>query len=160
MERLLDKRLDMFRLDSSICCCCPVPKSCPALYNSIACSTPHFPVLHFLLAFAQNSCPLSHWCYLTISPSIARFFPWPPSFQASGIFPGIRLFTSGGQSIRASASASVLIMNIRGWFPLGLTGLISLQSKRLSRVFSTPQFKSIKSSMLSLLYSPTLITCT
>ena len=68
------------------------------------------------------------------------------------------LFISGGQSTGASVSASVFPMNIQGGLPLGLTGLISLQSKGLSRVFSTPQFKSINSSVLSLLYGPTLTT--
>ena len=67
-----------------------------------------------------------------------------------------QLFTSGGQSIGASASALVLPMNIQRSFPLGLTGLTSLQSKGLSRVFSSSQFKSINSSALSLLYGPTL----
>ena len=67
-----------------------------------------------------------------------------------------QLFASAGQSIGASASASVLPTNIQGSFPLGLTGLISLLSKGLSRVFSAPQFKSINSLALSLLYGPTL----
>ena len=75
-------------------------------------------------------------CYLSISPSAAPFSSCPQSFPASGSFPMSRLFTSGGQSIRASASASVLPMNIQGWFPLGWTGWISFQSKGLSRVFS------------------------
>ena len=79
------------------------------------------------------------------------------SFPTSGSFPLSWLFTSGGQSIEASASASVLLMNIQGWFPLGLTGLISLQSSGISRVFSTSQFESINSSALSLLYGPTHI---
>ena len=69
-----------------------------------------------------------------------------------------QLSASGGQSIGASASASVLSMNIRGWFPLGLTGWISLQSKGLSRVLSKPQFESIHSLMLSLPYGGTLTT--
>ena len=68
-----------------------------------------------------------------------------------------RLFPSGGQSIGASTSASILPMNIQGWFPLGLTGFISLLLKGLSRVFPTPQFESIGSSALSLLYGPALI---
>ena len=81
----------------------------------------------------------------------------PPSiFPESGSFPVCWLFTSGGQSIGASASASVLPVNIQGWFLLGLTGLIFLLSKGLSRVFSAPQFKDISSLVLSLLYSLTL----
>ena len=85
----------------------------------------------------SNSCPLSWWCYPTISPLVAPFSSCPHSFPMSGSFPTSWLFTSSGQSIGASASASVLPMNIQGWFPLGLTGLISLKSKGLSRVFSS-----------------------
>ena len=77
---------------------------------------------------------------------------WP----ASGSFPMSQFFTSSGQSIGASVSASVLPVNIQKWFPLRLTGLISLQSKGLSRVFSNTQFKSTNSSALSFLYGPTL----
>ena len=84
----------------------------------------------------SNSCPLSQWCRLTISSSAGPFSVCPHSFPALGFFPKNGLFTSGDQSIGASASASVLPMNIQDWFLLGLTGLISLQSKGLSRVFS------------------------
>ena len=82
-----------------------------------------------------NSCPLSRWCHTTISSSVSPSLP--QSFPASGSFLMNWLFTSGGQSIGASASASVLPVKIQGWFPLGLTGLISMQSKELSRVFSS-----------------------
>ena len=75
----------------------------------------------------SNSYPLSQWRYLTISSSATLFSFCPQSFPASGSFPVSRLFASGGQSIGASASASVLPMNIQGWYPLGWTGLISLQ---------------------------------
>ena len=74
---------------------------------------------------------------MSISSSVTPFSSWPQSFPASGSFPVSRLFTSGGQRIGASSSASVLPMNIQAWFPLGLTGLISLQSKRLLQVFSS-----------------------
>ena len=84
----------------------------------------------------SDSCPLSQWCHPTISFSVVPFPSCLQSFPASGSFPINQFFTSGGQSIGASASASVLSMNIQGPFPLGLTGLISLQSKGLSRVFS------------------------
>ena len=86
-----------------------------------------------------------------------------PLLLLPSIFPSIRVFSNesvfriGGQSIGAAASASVLPMNIQDWFPLGLTALISLQSKGLSRVFSNTQFKSFSSSVLSFLYGPTLI---
>ena len=92
----------------------------------------------------SNSCRLSQWCHPTISSSVTPFSSCLQSFPASGSFLIIWLFASGGQSIGVSASASVLPMNIQDWFPLALTGLISLQSKELSRVFSkTTQFKSI-----------------
>ena len=84
----------------------------------------------------SNSCPVKRWCYPTISSSITPFSSCPQSSPASGYFPMIQFFALDGQSIRASALASVLPMNIQDWFPLGLTGLISLQSKGLSRVFS------------------------
>ena len=84
----------------------------------------------------SNSCPLSWWYYPTISSSVAPFSTCPQSFPTSGSFPMSWLFDSSVQSIRASASASILPLNIQGWFPLGLTSLISLQFKGLSRVFS------------------------
>ena len=84
----------------------------------------------------SNSCPLSRWCHPTISPSVIPFSSHLQYFPAPGSFPMSQFFTSGGQSMRVSASASVLLMNIQDWFPLGWTGWISLQSKGLSRVFS------------------------
>ena len=87
--------------------------------------------------FCSNSCPLSWWCHPTISSSVIPFSSCPQSFPASESFPMSQLFTSGGQRIGASASPSVLPMNIQGWFPLGWTGWISLLSKGLSRVFSS-----------------------
>ena len=84
----------------------------------------------------SNSGPLSQWCHLTISSSFIPFSTCLQSFPTSGSFPMSQLFTSGGQSIVVSDSASILPMNIQDWFPLGWTDLISLQSKGLSRVFS------------------------
>ena len=84
----------------------------------------------------SNSCPWSWWCHPTISFSVVPFSSHLQSFQVSGSFPMSQFFTSSGQSIGVSASASVLPMNIQDWFPLALTGFISLQSKGLSRVFS------------------------
>ena len=84
----------------------------------------------------SNSRPLSQWCYPTISSSVVHF-SCLQSFPPSQSFPMSWLFTSGGQSIGASASASVFPMKIQDWFPLGLTGLISLQSKELSSLFSS-----------------------
>ena len=84
----------------------------------------------------SNSCPLSWWCHPTISSSVIPFASCLQSFPASGSFPMSQFFVLGGQSIRVLASTSVLPMNIHDWFPLEWTGWISLQSKRLSRVFS------------------------
>ena len=84
----------------------------------------------------SNSCPLSQWCHPTISSSVICFSSCLQSFPPSGSFQMSQLFTSGGQSIGVSASASVLQMNIQDWFSLGWTGWISLQSKGPSRVFS------------------------
>ena len=115
--------------------------------------TPDFPVLHYLPGFAQTHI---HWVNDTIQPShpVTPFSSCPQSFLAWGSFPvseKSKIFASGGQSIGASALASVLPMNIQGWFPLGLAGLISLLSKGLSRVFSTiiqkHQFFGIQSSL-------------
>ena len=118
-------------------------------------STPGLPVHHQLLELTQTQVRLSQWCHPTISFSVIPF-SCLQSFPASGSFQMIQFFTSSGQSIGVSASASVLPMNIQDQFPLGWTGWISLQSKELSRVFSSPQFKSISSFALSFLYSPTL----
>ena len=84
----------------------------------------------------SNSCPLSRWCHPTISSSVVPLSSCLQSFPASGSFPVSQFFTSGGQSIGVLASVLVLPVNIQDWFPLGLTDLISLQSKGLSRVFS------------------------
>ena len=89
-----------------------VAKLCPTLCNPMNCSTPGSPVLHYPLEFVQNSYPLSQWCYLTISSSVAPFSSCPQSFPASESYPMSWLFASGGQSIGASASASVLPRNI------------------------------------------------
>ena len=84
-----------------------------------------------------NSCPSSRWCHPTISlPTVIPFSFHLRSFTTSGSFPMSQFLASGGQSIGASASASFCPMNIQDWFPLALTGLIPLQSKRLSKVFS------------------------
>ena len=84
-----------------------------------------------------NSYLLSLWCHPTISSSVIPFSSSPQSFPAWRSLPMSQLFASGGQSIGVSASASILAMNIQGWFSLRLTGLISLQSKGFSRVFSS-----------------------
>ena len=100
----------------------------------------------------SNSCPWSQWCHPTISSSVIPFSCCLQSFPVSGSFPTCRFLPSGGQSIGVSASASVLPMNIQDWFPVGWTGLLSLQSKGLSRVFSntTIQMHQFFSAQLSL----------
>ena len=107
------------------------------------CSTPGFPVLYYLPELAQTHV---HWVRDVIQPShsfsVTPFSSCPQSFPASGSSLMSQLFTSGGQNFGVSASASVLPTNIQGWFSLGLTGLISLLTKVLSRVFSS-EFGSI-----------------
>ena len=113
---------------------------------------PRLPCPSPTLRVCSNSCPLSRWCHPTISSSVVPFSSCLQSFPASGSFPMSQFFTSGGQSIVVSTSASVLQMNIHDWFPFGLTGWISLQSKGLSRVFSniTVQKHQFFSAQLSL----------
>ena len=115
---------------------CSVAKLYPTLCNPRDCNTSDFPVLHYLLEFAQTHV---HWVDDAIQPSHPLLPPSPSALSLSqhqGLFQWVGSLWSGSQSIGASASASVLPMNIGGWFPLGLTGLISLQSKGLSRIFS------------------------
>ena len=115
---------DFGKLQSSLCL---VTQSCPTVCDPMDCSTP---------GFYSNPCPSSRWYHPTILSSVIPFSSCLQSFPASGSFPVSQFFASGGQSIGVSASASVFLMNIQDWFPLGWTGLISLQSKGLLRVFS------------------------
>ena len=133
INRWMDKE-DVARIHNGIFS--SVAQSCPTLCDPMDRSTPGLPVHHQLPEFIQIHDPLSWWCHPTISSSVVPFSSCFPSFPASGSFPMSQLFTSGGQSIGVSASASVLPMHIQDWFPLGWTGWISLQSKELSRVFS------------------------
>ena len=121
------------------------------------CSAPGLPVLHYLPEFAQTH---AHWVSDAIQPPhpLSSLLLLPSVFPSISLFPVSQFFTSGGPSIGASASASALPMNIQDWFPLGWTGWISLQSKGLSESSPVPQFESINSSALSLLYGPTLIS--
>ena len=125
---------------------------CPTLCDPMDCSTPGVPVHHQLPRVYSNSCPLSRWCDPTISSSVIPLSSRLLSFPASGSFQISQFFTSAGQSIRVSASTSVLPMNIQDWCPLGWTGRISLLSKGLSRVFSktTVQKHQFFSTQLSL----------
>jgi len=104
----------------------------------------------------SNSCPSSQWCHPTISSSVIPFSSSLQSFPASGSFPMSQFFTTGGQSIIASASASGLPMNIQNLFPLGWTSWSSFSLRDSQESSPTPQFKSISSLVLSFLYSLTL----
>ena len=122
--------------------CCLAAQSCPT--NSLQAhglQPTRFPCLSPSPRAYSNSCPLSQWCHPTISSSVVPFSSCLLSLLSSGSFPTSQLFPSGGQSIRASASASAFPVNIQGWYPLGLTGLISLLSKGLSKVFSNITFQ-------------------
>ena len=103
----------------------------------------------------SDSHPSSQWCHPAITSSVVPFSSCPQSLPASESFPMSQLFAWGGQSIRASASASVLPMNFQDWFPLGLTGLISLQSKELPRVFSSTTVQKHQFFQVHL-YGPTI----
>ena len=141
---------------NTLCCCYSVAKSYLTLpphglqHARLPCPSPSPGV-------CSNSCPLIWWCHPTVSSSVIPFSSCLQSFPASRSCLTSQLFASGGQSIGASVSASVLPMNTQDWFPLGWTGWVSLQSKGLSRVL---QHHNLKASILqlSLLYGPTL-TC-
>ena len=127
--------------------CSLVTQSCPTLCDPVDRSTPGLAVLHYLLEFSQTHI---HWVGDAISPSHSLLSPSPPalkSFPASGSFPMSQLFESVAPSIRASASTSVFPMNIQGWFPSGLTELISLLSTGLS-IKSLLQHHDLKASIL------------
>ena len=137
-------------------CSCSVVQSCPTLGNPMDCSTPSFPVLHYLLEFAQMHV---HWVNDAIQPSsasVALFSFGFQAFPASESFPVSWLFISGGHSTGASNLISVLPMNIQGWFLLGLTGLISLLPRDSQQSSPASKFESINSSVLSLPYDLTL----
>ena len=108
------------------------------LWEPMDCSTPGLLVHHQLPEFIQTHVTsLSQWCHPTISSFVLPFSSHLQSLPASGSIPTSRFLASGGQSTRVSASASILTKNIQDWSPLGWTGWISLQSKGLSRVFSS-----------------------
>ena len=152
-------RLDGRKTRTEICKKKFIQFSCSVMSDSLQ---PRF-LQHFRLpcpsptpGACSNSCPSSWWCHPTISSSIIPFSSCLQSFPPLGSFQMSQFFTSGGQSIGVSVSASVLQVNIQDWFPLGWTGLISLQSKGLSRVFSNTTVQK-QFSALGLLYSPTHI---
>ena len=135
-----------------------VAQSCPTLCNPMDCSTLGLPVHHQLLQLDSNSCSLSRWCHPTISSSVVPLPSHLQSFPASGSFPMSQFFPSGGNSlsIGVSALASVLPMNIHGWFPLRMDLLDLLAVQGTLKSLLQHQYKSINFSALSFLYSPTL----
>ena len=134
---------------------CSVPQLCPTLWlHGLQHARLSCPSL--TPGICSNSGPLSQWCYLTISSSVIPFSSCFQSCPAPGSFLMSGLFTSGGQSSRAPASATVLSMNIQGWFSLGLTGWCLCCPRDSQEVSPATQFESINSSALSLLYGPTL----
>ena len=121
--------------------CSSVIHSCLTLCYSMNCIECQTAVSPTPRAFS-DSCLWSWWCHPTILSSVFPFSSHLQSFPASGSFPVSQFFTSGGQSVGASALASVLPMNIQGWFPLGLTGLLALLSNSLSGVFPSPTIRN------------------
>ena len=114
-----------------------VARSCPTLCDPMDCMQhARLPCPSPTPEACSSSCPLCWWYHPTFSSSVVPFSSCLQTFPASGSFPKSQFFTSGGQNIRVSASASVFSMNIQDLFPLGWTGWISLQSKGLSRAFS------------------------
>ena len=119
--------------------CCSVAQSCPTIWTPWT-AAHQAPCPSLFPGVCSNSCPLSPWCHPTIPSSVVSSSSCLQSLPASGSFLVSQLFEPGGQGIGTSSSTSVLPMNIQCWFPLGLTGLISLLSKGLSRVFSSTTF--------------------
>ena len=132
-------------------CCCSATQLCPTLCDCMDCSTPGFRVPHHLLQFAR-SCSLHWWCCPAILSSDTFFSFCPQFFPISGTFPMSHLFALDDQNTGASASASVLPVNIQGWSPLRFTGLISFLSKALSVGFSSSTIPGINSLAFCLLY--------
>ena len=158
INKSLSKPNTLLQFPAHQSCFCAVSHSfssvtqlCPTLRDLMYCSTPGLPVHHQLTPRAySNSCPLSWWCFPTISSSVVPFSSCLQSFPVSGSFQMSQFLTSGGQSIGVSASASVLPKYIQDWSHLGWTGLISLQSKGLSEFNNTVQKHQFFSAQISL----------
>ena len=130
--------------------------SYPTPCEPMDCSTSGFPVLYYLLEFAQT---LVHWVSDAIQPSRPLSSSFPPAFNLSqdqGFFPMSWLFASSGQNIETSTLVPILLVNIQGWFSLGLTGLSPCCPRDSQKSSPAPQFESISSSVLSPLYGQTL----
>ena len=129
-----------------------VTKLCPTICKPMDCSTPGFPVHHQLLEVYSNSCPSIQWCHPTISSSVIPFSSRLQCFPASGSFPVSYFFLSGGQSIGASASVSVLPMNIQDWFPGWVQGTFKCLLQHHSSEASILQCSTFFRVQLSHLY--------
>ena len=154
IKMTLDNLLKIY----SCCCCRRITQPFPNIRDSMVCSKPDFPVLHYLTEHAQAHV---HWVTDAIQPSCpcCSLLLLLQSFLATGSFLMNLPFASAGHSIGASTSAWVLPTNIQVWVPLGFIGLISSQSKGLSRISSNMSAQKYQFSPFSLLYSPSL-TCT
>jgi len=150
----LQSSLGLLCIVMCLTCCCSVAKLCLILCDPIDWKHAKFPCPLPSPRACSDSCLLSQWCHLTILSSVAPFSSCLQSFPVSGSFPVGQLFIAGGQSFGVLASASVLSMNVQGWFPLGLTGLISFYPRDSQESSPAPQFESINFSMFSLLYGP------
>ena len=139
-----EKQIEIIALKRASVQFSSITQSCSILCDPMDCEAPQASLSITTPEAYSNSCPLSRWCHPAISSSVVPF-SCPQSLPASGSFQMSQFFTSGDQSIGVLASASVLPTNIQDWSPLGWIGWISLQSKGLSRVFSTPQIKSLSS---------------
>ena len=131
-----------------------ITQSCPTLCDPHGLQHTRLPYLSPTPGACSNSCPLSQWYHPTISSSVVPF-SCLQSFPASRSFLRSQLFTSGGQSIGASASSSFFLVNIQGWFPLGFADLVSCSPRETLKSSPVPQFESINSTLS--LYGPTLI---
>ena len=133
-------------------CCCSVTQSCLTLCDPM--TAVHQASLSFIICWSLfKLMSVCQWCHPNILSSIVPLSSCLQSLPASGSFPMSQVFASGGQSTEASASASVLPVNIQDWFPLGLTGFISLHPRDSQEYSPTPQLKSINSSMQLSLWS-------
>ena len=159
--QIYDRPYPCFCLLVPGCCCCQ-SLSHVTLCDPMDCSTPGFSVLHHLSEISQTHVLWVSDGHPTVSSSVIPFSSYLQSFPASGSFLMSWLFSSRGQSIGASASAWVLLMNIQDWSPLGLSSLIFLHSNRLSRVFSNTtvqehQFFGVQPSLWSNSHIPTWV---
>ena len=132
---MLWKQITCYLVSQVHCCCCSVAQSCPTLCNPMECSMPGFPVLPLSPQICSNSCPLSWWCHPTISTSVTLFSSCLKLFQHQGLFQWVGSLHSMAKVLELRLQHQSFQWRTR--FPLGLTGLISLLSKGLLRVFSS-----------------------